>query len=142
MNKTRQTVLNAVRIPIVILIFLMLAFFLYYLIFMFVARMFRAGEYNYASVVRVVYGAVLLLVGILMERTSYPSWIKASVLAAAVSVFSITLSILLYENPLLSNGVVIAAAISAMIYLILRKKEWFYYYGILLSLSATLFYIR
>lgn len=87
--------MDAVRVPVSILIFLMLAFFLYYLIFMFAARMFRAGEYNYAPVVRAAYGAVLLLVGILMERTSYPSWVKAAVLAASVSVFSIALSILL-----------------------------------------------
>ena len=52
------------------------------------------------------------------------------------------MSILLYETPILSMGVIIVAGISALIYLVLRKKEWVYYYGIILSIAATLFYIR
>ncbi|MFH5837374.1 hypothetical protein ACHAL6_15040 [Proteiniclasticum sp. C24MP] len=142
MSRSRQTAVHVLLVPVAILIFLMLAFFLYYLIFMFVARMFRPGAYNYVSLVRGGYGIILLAVGILMQRTRYPSWVRAGLFASGVGVFSVTMSILLYETPILSMGVVIASALVSMIYFVMSKKEWFYYYGVILSAAAALFYIR
>ena len=142
MSKSGHPLRSVLLVTVSVLGILVLAFALYFLLFMLIERVVGRGEYNFVSMLRGGFGIVFLLAGVLVERTHFPLWFKAAFLATAVAVFSITMSILLYETPILSMGAIIVAGISALIYLVLRKKEWVYYYGIILSIAATLFYIR
>lgn len=142
MSESRHPLMMVLLVTVSVLVILVLALALYFLLFMLLERVIRRGDYNFAAALRGGFGIAFLLAGVLVERTRFPSWFKAAFLATAVAVFSITMSILLYETPMLSMGVIIAAGIAGVVYLALKRKEWFYYYGMILSMAATLFYIR
>lgn len=142
MTKKSEAIKDGVLVTIGSIIAWIVAFGLYFLIFMlFETRANPDGSYRFVAWVRMGYGLVWLLLCLGIYRTRLPEWIKASVLAGAVTTFLAAFGVQLFETPLIT-GLLILIVAATIVYLLHKlKMEWFHYYAVLLSILATLFYL-
>ena len=142
MNKKSEIIKEGVLVTVGSLVALVVAFALYFLIFMFFENMANQdGSYTFVSPVRVGYGVVWIVFCLIIFRTRIPEWLKASILAGSLTTFIVGIGVQSYATPIIA-GLVALLAVGAAIYMLHKmNKKWYHYYAIAISIIAALFYL-
>lgn len=124
------------------IVLLGLSFIVYFGLF----RMFQTilnpeGRFGFVMLLRNGYGTVLLVCAILNYRNKMVEWLKASILSAGLGTFSISLSVSLYEAPILAFGIIFVMLSLTALYLVNTHQKWFHYIPIGMSLLAIWLYV-
>ena len=142
MNKKSEIIKEGVLVTLGSLVALVVAFALYFLIFMFFENMAnKDASYNFVSSLRIGYGIVWIVLCFITYRTRVPEWLKASILAGSLTTFIVGIGVQLYATPIIA-GLVALLAVGAAIYMLHKmNKKWYHYYAIAISIIAALFYL-
>lgn len=124
------------------IVLLGLSFIVYFGLF----RMFQLiinpeGRFGFVMLLRIGYGIILILLAFLNYRTKTEEWLKASVMSAGLGTFLISLTVSLYETPILAYVVVIVTLSITAYYLFKTQQKWFHYIPIGMSLLAIWLYV-
>lgn len=124
------------------LLAMVVAFGGYFLLFMLIARVFsQSGSYYFVAWLRMGYGILWLLFGAFFYKMHGPDWLKASLLAAALTTFFASSGVQFFANPLLA-GLILVLTASIVVFLLYRARQpWYHYYAVALALLAAWFYL-
>jgi len=141
-SMSKSTGLNRkwIFVTLTALIAMVVAFFLYFMLFMFLGRTLQ-GNYTFVPNLRIGYGILWLLGAFLLDQTKLTEWLKAGIFAGGIAVFMITMGVVFYENLTLEIVLILMTFALSVIYLVYRKRELFYYYGVFIALSTAGFYL-
>ena len=118
------------------------AFALYYLFFLLFETIFPMdGSFHFVSPLRIGYGILWIVVCLILYRTKIPEWLKACILAGALTALMSTLGVQLYRTPVAAVVIMLLADGLTVFLLIKAKKQWFHFYAIALSTLAAVFYL-
>ncbi len=139
MENKYKIVKQGILVTITSVFLLGFAFLVYFLLF----RLFEENRttYGFVSFLRVGYGVLWLIICVLSYLTRLYDWLKASFLNVGVSVFLISISVQLYDKPLI--GLLLSSSIFIVcLFLLIRfKMKWYHFYALLLSLPFLFIYI-
>ena len=123
MNKKSEIIKEGVLVTLGSLVALVVAFALYFLIFMFFENMANQdGSYTFVSPVRVGYGVVWIVFCLIIFRTRIPEWLKASILAGSLTTFIVGIGVQSYATPIIA-GLVALLAVGAAIYMLHKNEQ-------------------
>ena len=141
MKKTRM-IKDGLLVTLGSVIAFLLSFALYYLIFLLLRRIVNEeGSYPHVSILRIGYGILWIIVGILVFRSHWFAPLKASAMTGALTTFFVTIGINLYKTPMIAWLIIAFFTVFVIIILYKLKKEWIYYYSIGLSIIASLLFL-
>ena len=142
MNKKSEIIKEGVLVTLGSLVALVVAFALYFLIFMFFENMANQdGSYTFVSPVRVGYGVVWIVFCLIIFRTRIPEWLKASILAGSLTTLMSGIGVQSYETPIVAGFVMFSVYGVAVFLLRKMNKKWYHYYAIVISIIAALYYL-
>lgn len=139
MENKYKIVKQGILVTLTSIFMLGFAFVIYFLLF----RLFEDSRstYGYVSFLRVGYGLLWLIICGLIYLTHIYDWLKACFLNVGISVFLISISVQLYDKPLI--GLLISGSIFIVcLFILIRfKMKWYHFYALLLSLPFLFIYI-
>jgi len=142
MDKKSERSKEAILVTLGSFAVLVIAFTLYFLIFMlFETVANQYGSYRFVPPVRVGYGIVWIVFCVILYRTKVSDWIKASILTGSLATLMIGLGVQLFENPIFVGLVVFLTAGTAIFLLYKMKKNWYHYLAILIAVIAAIIYL-
>lgn len=137
-----QEIKQGVFVVIGSIVLLGLSFIVYFGLF----RMFQTiinpdGHFGFVMFLRLGYGIILILLAFLNDRTKTAEWLKASIMSAGLGTFLISITVSLYETPLLATMFIFIVLSGAAYYMFDTHQKWFHFIPIVLSLLAIWIYV-
>lgn len=117
------------------------SFLFYYLLFLFFEQIIdREHSYHFVSFLRMGYGIVWMLIGIILLCSKLKNWMKACMVTGSLTTLMVTIGAEFYQTPIIPILIAIFLTILILFLLYKQKKQWYYYYCLGISILSFLLY--
>ncbi len=121
---------------------LIVSFATYYLLFLILEFFFAQDKtYHFVSSLRLVYGILWAVLGILFYRLKKKELLKSGVLTGSFSTLLIVIGVLLHQYATIVYFIILFAVLVVAFLLIKCKYKWHHFYALLLAVVVILFYL-